>query len=147
MQSTEAGKSLSKKVKVELAGKEFTIKKLHIGKYALLLGMLENLPKKLMEMYPDKSFEDIKASLGEMSSEDMIRNLPVLMQFAAGEVLNILSYATGIPKEVFEYREDMEDEEIVGIDEVIDLVEVVINLNNFGNVADKIKNLMTPRQG
>ena len=68
------------------------------------------------------------------------------MQFAANEVLGILAYATGIPKEVFEYRDDMEDEEIVGIDEVVDLVEIVISLNNFGNVADKIKNLMTLRQ-
>lgn len=146
-QKTESGKSLPKKIEYELCGKTYVIKKMHVGKYALMLGMLENLPEKLMEMYPDKSFDDIKANLGDMSSEDMIRNIPMLMQFAANEVMKILAFATGIPVEVFQYREDMDDEEIVGLDEILELVDIVLKLNNFGKIADQIKNLMTLRQG
>ena len=140
--ATQADKSMPISKSIELGGKTYVIQKMHVGKYTKMLLMMDNLPAKLMELYPDQDFETIKKNLGNMSAEDMIRNLPKLMQFAANEVIGIISFATGVPKEVFEYHDDMDDSEIIGLDDMVDLIEIVVKLNNFNKVADSLKNLM-----
>lgn len=143
MSNTETKKSIGNTIVRTVGGTEYKIRKLHVGKYARVMVIVEDLPSKIMELYPDKNWEELKSGLENMGIEEMLRSLPKLMEFASGEIINLVAFMTGIPKSIFEYREDMEDEEIVGLDELIELIEDVIMLNNFKGVAEKVKNLMS----
>ena len=143
MTKTETKKSTGSTIYRTVGGKEYKIRKLHVGKYARVMVIVEDLPAKLMELYPDKNWDELKYGLESMGIEEMLKSLPKLMEFASNEIINLISFMTDIPEEVFQYRDDMEDEEIVGLDELVELVEDVVVLNNFKGVADKVKNLMS----
>lgn len=145
MENSNAGLSVPLKRDFTIGGKTYVIKKMHVGKYAELLGTMESLPAKLAEMFPDKNWDDIRENLNEMDIESALKHLPKLMQFAAVEVTNIISKATGIPVEVLLGSDDTPEDEIFGLDEYIELIYTVMSVNKFSVVADALKKLTALR--
>lgn len=108
-----------KTIQIKLENKEVTIKKLPLGKYAELLGALDELPKHL-------------GSFDSLSTDALMAQLPKLIAVALPDVIKVVSIATDLtPDEVAE----------LGLDEVVKIVVALIEVNNYKEVIDTIKKL------
>ncbi len=91
-----------------------------MGKYAELLGLLENIPKQLEGM-------------SEVSEQKIIQALPKMIREAFPELLEILSLGSGIPKEEIEQ---------FGLTDVARIVQAIFEVNEFselGKVLEAMK--------
>ena len=113
-------KSLPKTSVVQLDSGPVEVKKLPLGKYALLLQELQELPKILEKI---TSFE----------SDEILQQLPSMLATSWSDIVSIMAIATGVSKK--------ELEEDIGLDEGISLVTAVIEVNNFFAVAQNLGNL------
>jgi hypothetical protein len=129
-----------------IGSKTYAIRKMHVGRYAELLGNMDSLPVKLKEMFPDANVADMRENLDNLDIESALKHLPKFMQFAAMEISKIMSIATGIPEEVILGNDDTPEDEIFGLDEFLRLINTVAAINNFSEVAEQLKKLMTLRE-
>ena len=113
-------KSLPKTSVVQLDSGPVEVKKLPLGKYALLLQELQELPGILEKI---TSFE----------SDEILQQLPSMLATSWSDIVSIMAIATGVSKK--------ELEEDIGLDEGISLVTAVIEVNNFFAVAQNLGNL------
>ena len=115
-----SSKSLPKTSVVQLDSGPVEVKKLPLGKYALLLQELQELPGILEKI---TSFE----------SDEILQQLPSMLATSWSDIVSIMAIATGVSKK--------ELEEDIGLDEGISLVTAVIEVNNFFAVAQNLGNL------
>jgi len=101
-------------------GKEVIIKKLVLGKYALIMKALKKLPEKL-------------GSFGEISNEKIITALPSMIADSLPEIIEILSIATDVPAK--------ELEDTYGLDDVTEVIKAIFEINNFEIVKKNMENL------
>ena len=113
-------KSLPKTSVVQLDSGPVEVKKLPLGKYALLLQELQKLPE-MLEMIMEKDTTEI------------VNELPRIIAISWPDLVGVISIATGVSKK--------ELEEDIGLDEGISLVTAVIEVNNFFAVAQNLGNL------
>ena len=113
-------KSLPKTSVVQLDSGPVEVKKLPLGKYALLLQELQKLPE-MLEMIMEKDTTEI------------VNELPRIIAISWPDLVGVISIATGVSKKEFE--------EDIGLDEGISLVTAVIEVNNFFAVAQNLGNL------
>jgi hypothetical protein len=109
-----------KTIQIKLdSGKEVAVKKLPLGKYAELLGALDELPKHLNGF-------DTK------STDDLVAQLPKLIAVALPDVIKVVSIAT-----------DLTAEQVaeLGLDEVVKIIVALIEVNNYAEVIETIKKL------
>lgn len=108
---------MQKSMTVTLDDKEIEVKKLPIGKYAELLKAVKELPKQI------KSIESLNA-------DSIIEILPDLIGSSLPDVIRIISIATELP----------EDEvAVMGLAEIVKLVEAIYTVNNYSDVYEVIK--------
>jgi hypothetical protein len=112
---------MKKSQKVILDNRTVEVSKLPLGKYAELLKALKELPKKVPE-------------LSKMPTNEIIAKLPALIGDCLPDIINILNIAT-----------DLKVEEIneLGLDETTRLVMAIVEVNNFGEVFENIKKVMS----
>ena len=76
-----------KSIKVKINEKEIIVKKLPLGRYAELLGAIDELPKELAQ--------DV-LSLDKASPTKIIASVPKLLRRATPQFMKILSVASGM---------------------------------------------------
>jgi hypothetical protein len=106
-------------IKLKLETRELEIKKLPLGKYAEILEALGTIPEIL------NSIENIQES-------DFLTVLPKLIAKATPEFFEIISIATDLEKNEVEQ---------LGLVEVIDIVEAIVEVNKFKSLFEKIKKM------
>jgi len=108
-----------KTIQIKLENREVTIKKLPLGKYAEVLGALDELPKHLI-------------GIETKTTDDFVAELPRLIAVALPDVIKILSIATDLtPEEVSE----------LGLDEVVEIIEGLVEVNNYKAVFSSVKKM------
>ena len=110
---------MKKTIDVKLDNKTVKISKLPLGKYAELLGALEDIPKTL-------------GKFDGLSNDDFMAQLPKLITVALPDVIGIIAIATPLSKDEIEE---------LGLDEVVDLVVAIAEVNNYKKVFSNIKKL------
>jgi len=105
---------------ITINDKKIVLKKLALGKYALILKALKKLPEKL-------------GDFGTISNEKVIATLPSMIGDSLPEITEILSIATGIPAQ--------ELEDTYGLDDVTELVKGIFEVNNFAVVKKNLGSL------
>lgn len=118
--SDGSNKSLPKVSVVQLDSGDVEVKKLPLGKYALVLQELEKLPAVLEQ-------------ITSQSTDEIVQQLPAILATSWSDVVGIISIATGVSK--------AELEEEIGLDEAVSLVTAVIEVNNFFSVAQNLGKL------
>lgn len=128
-------------ITIENLGKEVTIKKLPLGKYAELI---KSIDKELPDLF--KKFEGLDMD----DNEGMLQQLPEIITSALPQFAKILSIATY-------HRDDdrklvmqltAEDiEESVGLDEAMDILMAAWEVNNLKKLAEKAKKWMPKKPG
>lgn len=109
-----------KSIIVELDDKKVEVKKLPIGKYAEMLAVIKQLPKHFN-------------TVDQLDTEKIIERIPELVGSALPDVLGLISIATDLT-----YQEV----EVLGLNEIIDLVTAIFEVNNYSAVFEKIKKVM-----
>lgn len=107
-------------MKVQLSQSSIEINKLPLKKYVDVFNALGKLPEEVSDM-------------AGKSNDELFTNLPVLVAKFLPQIVSILSVATPL-------TEDEINE--LGLDEVSELIVAVIQVNNFGKVADNVKKMM-----
>lgn len=120
MAQDNAGKSLPKVVIVPLDSGLVEVKKLPLGKYALVLQELQKVPE-ILELIMEKDTTEI------------VSELPSIVATSWSDLVGIISIATGVSKQ--------ELEEEIGLSEGIDLVTAIIEANDFFGVAQSLGKL------
>ena len=110
-----------KSITVKINDKTVVIKKLPLGRFAKVLAALDKLPGYL-------------SSFDELSVEKIILELPEMISGAFPELLEVLSIASGVP------REELDEE--YGLDDVTFLLKGIFEVNNFDLVIKNIKGLL-----
>lgn len=105
-----------KTIKLE-SGKTVEIGKLPLGKYSQLLTALKTLPTKLPE-------------LSGLTPSEVLVKLPDLVGSSLPDFINILTIATPLTTEEIEAS---------SLEEVVDIVLVVVEVNNYQGIYDKVK--------
>jgi len=111
-----------KTLEVKLENKTITITKLPLGKYAEVLSLLNELPKKI-------------GGLDNLTSDEIFAKLPSLLATSLPEVINILSVATPLTAEEINQ---------MGLDEVVHVVVSVYEVNNYRDIIERIKKAARP---
>ncbi len=114
---------MKKTIEVKLENKTVKISKLPLGKYAELLGAIEDIPKSL-------------GQFDGLTNEDFLAQLPKLVSVALPDVIKVLAIATPLTPD------EIED---LGLDEVVELVAGIVEVNNYKSVFANIKK-MTAQQ-
>ena len=112
---------------ITINGQEYEIKKLALGRYAKLLGALDNLPPEVV-----KSISEIDTK----NTEDFMAKLPGLIGKSWENILEFVSIASGIDKETLSEECDLNDG--------VAIVKAVFEVNDFATVK---KTLATLFQG
>lgn len=111
---------MTKSIKVKVEDREIEIKKLPIGRYAELLKSIKELPKHLV-------------GLDKLDKDTVLEKIPELLGVATPDLVSIISIATEIdPEIVVTY----------GLREITDLLVAIIEVNEYGEVYEKIKKVM-----
>lgn len=114
---------MKKSIDVKLETRTVKISKLPLGKYAELLGAIEDIPKTL-------------GKFDGLTNEDFMAQLPKLVAVALPDIIKILAIATPLkPDEIEE----------LGLDEVVELIVGIVEVNNYKSVFANIKK-MTAQQ-
>lgn len=109
-----------KSIKVKIEDREIEVKKLPIGRYAELLQCIKELPKHLV-------------GLDKLDKETVLEKIPELLGVATPDIVSIVAVATEIdPEEVATY----------GLREITDLLVAIFEVNEYGEVYDKIKKVL-----
>lgn len=106
-----------KKIKLETLEEEVAVRKMPIGKYAEVFGILEELPNQLNQ-------------LESVSKENLLRVFPKIVAKSLPEVLHVLSIATDLPLEKINK---------LGLDEIVELFATVLEVNKFDKIVERIK--------
>lgn len=112
---------MRKQKTVELNGKPVVLESVPIGKYAEMLRLLKELPKKLGLA----SFDKVK-----FTPEVVIESLPVWISDAFPELIAILEIATPLKKEELEE---------LSLEDITTIVLGVVEVNNYVGIFDKVK--------
>lgn len=124
-------KSLKKVKEVTIVNTEgeekiFKIKKMPLGRYAEAIEELERIP-------------GLVGQFTNMETEEVFKQLPKIISTSWMDIVGLLSVATKIDKEFLE--------EEVDLDEGIDLVQAVIEVNNFFGLGRKLSEMFPGAQG
>lgn len=109
-----------KSTTIEINGEKFVIKKLALGKYALILKAMNKLPQKINQF-------------GATSNDKIIAALPAMMSDSFPELLEILSIATDIPADRLENE--------FGLDDITVVIKAIFEVNNFAVVKKNLGSL------
>lgn len=106
-------------ITVEVNGRQVTVSKLPLRRYAELLGAFEELPKHL--------------GILEKSNDEIVQNLPTLISTCYPDVVRVLKVAT-----------DLQDAEIdeMGLDDFIKVVEAILEVNNYAEIYQRLKKMI-----
>lgn len=110
------------------------IVKAALGKWKKLIDSVKKLFAILPEVLERKGVKDTSAFIDEIELSDVILLIPDMLEAATDEVISFLSLGTGLEVEYLEEK--------VGLDELVDLLEAIIEVNNLIKVVQKGKNLM-----
>jgi hypothetical protein len=109
---------------VKLETETITISKMPLIKYAEVVAHIQSLPSHLSE-------------LGDIDKKNITEIIAPLIQKGLPDLIKILSVATPLSKSEIEN---------LGLDELIDVVEAVVEVNNYIEVWAKAKKLLAQRQ-
>lgn len=112
---------------VKIKGEKFEVKKLSIRKFSELMMAIDGLPAKLKGQFTQEE-------LVNFDNMVLISKVPTLVACVTDDMINLMSAASGIDKEIL-------DHEDASLEEFIDLVTVIIELNNVKAIIDKLKNV------
>jgi hypothetical protein len=107
--------------KVTINQKEYTIKKMYLGRYAALLEAIEGLPPEVTQKF---------AGLDKVSTEQFLGMLPAILAKSFPQAVKVLSVATEVPEEILTSEADLVDS--------VNLVKAVFEVNEY----DKVKNVL-----
>lgn len=108
---------MQKTITVTLDSKEVEVSKLPIGEYAGLLKAVQELPKQVK-------------TLENLNSDTVIELLPVLLGSCMPDIVRIIAIAVKLP---------VEEVALLGLAEIIRLVEAIYQVNNYGDVYEILK--------
>lgn len=111
---------MQNEVLVSVAGQDWPVKKMPLGKYAGVLQALQQLPKQL-------------EGIDSFSVEEIIVRLPNMVADSLPELLRVVSIASGVPEAILESA---------GLDELTDIVIAIFDVNDVEKVVDNIKKIM-----
>jgi hypothetical protein len=114
---------------ITINGQEYEIKKLALGRYAKLIGALDNLPPEVME--------ELKA-VDTSSTEGFMAKLPKLISKSWENILDVLSIASGIEKEVLSEECDLNDG--------VNIVKAIFEVNDFATVKKTLATLFQSKK-
>ncbi|WP_373892769.1 hypothetical protein [Virgibacillus sp. CBA3643] len=105
--------------------KEYTIKKIPVGKFAELMLAIDKLPSLVLNTLDG-------ADLENLTQQDMLLKLPKLLAGAQDEIFSLTSVASDVEtKEIAEFD----------IEEFIQLIETIIEVNNISAIIERVKGL------
>jgi hypothetical protein len=110
-----------------LGEKKVQIRKITPAKWKELFSMLDKLPGLLLQVFA-------------APKEDYYQTLIVAIEVAMDEVLDIVSALSGIDKSYLE-----NDENNVGMDEIIAYLSEMVKHNNLREMAKNVKSLLPER--
>lgn len=119
-------KILGKEIVVELGEEKIVVKKLALGKYAKVLGILKNVKMDFGK------FQNLNTD----DAQSMIHFFLEMIETSWEHVIEIIAVGTGIDKE------RLKEDETIGLDGGIQLLFAVWEVNNLGNVVKSTKNFM-----
>jgi len=108
---------MRKTIEIQLEKKILKVSTLPIGKYALLLKQIKELPKHLSEV-------------DNISQEQLLQKLPFLIATALPDVIGIVVVATDLEKT---------EAEECSLEEITDIILAIIDVNNFKGIFEKAK--------
>ncbi|UNC92708.1 hypothetical protein [Candidatus Contubernalis alkaliaceticus] len=111
--------------KIKIQDKNYEITKLSIGQFASLMLSVDNLPAKFQKVF---TFDE----LANLTNEAMLTKIPKLIAEMQDDIFSLVSVASGIEKEEIESAD---------FEEFVDLITIILELNNFQAVFNKLKNL------
>lgn len=101
-------------------GKQVTVSKLPLKRYAELFAAFQNLPKTI-DLVSGKSQAEI------------VTNLPLLIQQCYPDVVSILTIASSLTPD---------DVDSMGLDDFAEIVTAILEVNNYSAIYDKIKKIV-----
>jgi len=119
---------MTKKI-ITINGKEYEIKKLALGRYAKLLGAFKNLPPEVAQTL---------ASIDTKSTDDFLNKLPGLISDSWENILECVSIASGIKKEVLSEEFDLVDG--------VTVVKTIFEINDFSTVKKTLVAMFKSKQ-
>lgn len=112
---------MNKQAIVVVNGRQVTVSKLSLGKYAQVFMALKELPKQLSE-------------LENFNNEQFIAKLPFLIGKSLPELAKITSIASGIPEK------EITDE--LGLDDITEIWIAILEVNNIEKIVGNVKKIM-----
>lgn len=113
---------------------KITVQKAGLGKWKKLTDSIKKLFELLPEILKEKGVKDTDKFIEQMEIQDLLLLIPDMLTVATDEVINILALSTDLDAEYIEKN--------VGLDEAVELFEVIIEVNNIVKVVEKGKNLI-----
>ncbi len=108
---------MRKTIEVQLEKKVLKVSTLPIGKYALLLKQIKELPKHLSD-------------IDTVNMDQLIQKIPFLIATALPDVIGIVVVATDL---------EQKEAENCSLEEITDIVIAIVDVNNFIGIFEKAK--------
>lgn len=109
--------TMRKTIEVQLEKKILKVSTLPIGKYALLLKQIKELPKHLSD-------------IDTVNMDQLIQKIPFLIATALPDVIGIVVVATDL---------EQKEAENCSLEEITDIVIAIVDVNNFIGIFEKAK--------
>lgn len=106
---------------IKINGEKVEIKKIPLKRFSDLIKAVRNLPMIIIENFQGE----------ELTEEAIIQKVPELIGLIDDDIINCVSVASGIEKEILEE---------VGIDEFLVVVNAVLEINNIQAIVGEVKN-------
>jgi hypothetical protein len=107
-------------MKVKINEKEFNVEKLALGKYAELLGKLDRIPQQL-------------DGLDVLTEEKILAELPKMLKEIFPELIDVVSFGSGISKEVLETE--------CGITDLAKIIRAIFEVNELKELGKVLEDL------
>ena len=111
---------------ITVNGKKVVIKKLVLGKYADMLGCINEIPKIL---------GDIK----DVNEDKVVEKLPQMIRLAFDELISMLSIASGVSVKELTQEYDLEDTTL--------LLKTILEVNSLDEIRKNVVGLLSLIQG
>lgn len=124
---------MENKKTIGIGKKKITICKMAFGDYAIFT-------RKLLEA---KGAIKALFEMGEITQNKIINALPEIISESFPQLIEIISFASGIPKKKFSRSEDGE---YYGLSETVLILKTVLEVNDFNEIKKNIGNILSTEE-
>ena len=115
----------------------YNIRKMPIGAYLTAMDGLQEFPAKAMEaVFPDMSAQDILNALQNCNADTVGQMLFRALTVVPDEAITLIARLTGIDPL------DLKEDENIGLDGLVEIIEAWIEVNNLENFMNAARGLM-----